>query len=221
MEYHECFATVLNPLTQRTCFSQVADACGVCGGDGSSCAPGPAPAPAGDYQFVAPSVEELETSEFGATFRCVVALKGGATNAYSAAGTEVSPMSFPPAFQAPAPFGANMGGTNEAFWPFSPAAKYDSWLTVGITAGDTTGALSSIGIDFAGWTADAALETSDGAIFFMEPDTGPAAGGDAIVVAQLTVPPGTAWTANAFLQGRNAEGAADWRERNVAWSYSP
>ena len=23
MEYHECFATVLNPLTQRTCFSQV------------------------------------------------------------------------------------------------------------------------------------------------------------------------------------------------------
>ena len=39
-------------------------------------------------------------------------------------------------------------------------AEFDGWLTVGITGGDTAGALSSIGLDFDGWrTAEVPLRT--------------------------------------------------------------
>ena len=98
--------------------------------------------------------------------------------------------------QVDAPFGTNIGGTVEAFWPIMPtcqseswppipdpeplfrapfgyrlalkipanpplepdspgsenetygARRFDSWLTAGETAGNTAGAVSSIGIDW-------------------------------------------------------------------------
>ena len=103
---------------------------------------------------------------------------------YTIYGTASSPISVPPAFQQATPFGANTGGTNPAFWAVMAGAEFDSWLTVGITDGDAGGALSSIGIDFDAWTESDALGTSDGAVFWMAPDNGPAAGTDA-VLAQL------------------------------------
>jgi hypothetical protein len=146
-----------------------------------------------------------------------VTLTGDATNAYTIYGTASSPMSVPAAYQEATPFGANTGGTNPAFWPIMAGAQYDSWLTVGITDGDTGGALSSIGIDFDAWTASDALATSDGAVFWMAPDDGPAAGTDA-VLAQITVSEGSSGTATMSMQGRSSTGT-DWQSTSIEFSY--
>merc|ERR1711968_280233 len=117
-------------------------------------------------------------------------------------------MSVPAAFQQATPFGANTGGTNPAFWAVMAGAQFDSWLTVGITDGDAAGALSSIGIDFDTWTETNGLATSDGAVFWMSPDDGPAAGTNA-VLAQITVVEGSTGTASMGMQGRSSRG--DWQ----------
>merc|ERR1711871_1884161 len=144
---------------------------------------------------VTPVVTASATSLDGYdTYQLAVTLTGDATNVYTIYGTADSPMSVPPAYQQATPFGANVGGTNPAFWAVMAGAQFDSWLTVGITEGDTAGALSSIGIDFDTWTETNGLGTSDGAVFWMSPDDGPTAGSNA-VLAQVTVPTGTAGTA--------------------------
>lgn len=97
-------------------------------------------------------------------------------------------------------------------------AQFDSWLTVGITGGDATGQLSSIGLDWTSWTENNPLETSDGAVFWMSPDDGPAGDTDA-VLAQVTVPAGTTGTATMGMQGRSADGAEDWQADNVLFNY--
>ena len=68
------------------------------------------------------------------------------------AGEPAKPMHIPGAFQAPAPFGSDVGGTNPLFWAHSPVTQYDSWLTIGVIEGDYAGGLSSVGIDFDRWT---------------------------------------------------------------------
>lgn len=55
-------------------------------------------------------------------------------------------MTIPPAFQSGAPFGGDVGGTNPMFWGYDPTARFDSWLTVGITDGHADSKLSSIGV---------------------------------------------------------------------------
>jgi hypothetical protein len=91
-------------------------------------------------------------------------------------------------------------------------AEFDGWLTVGITGGDTTGALSSIGLDFDGWTADAGLTTDNGAVFWMSPDDGPS---DSAVIAQVTV--SGAFTATVSAQGRSTSGD-DWKAAGISFS---
>ena len=127
-------------------------------------------------------------------------------------------MFVPAAFQVATPFGANIGGANPAFFAFSPDAQFDSWLTAGITEGDTAGAISSIGVDFNAWTESDGLEIADGAIFWMSPRDSPQ--GDS-VVAQLTVAAGSSGQMTAGLQGRSVGGDAgvDWQQFNVEWTY--
>merc|ERR1711918_2655 len=91
-----------------------------------------------------------------------------------------------------------------AFLPIVATAAYDGWLTVGITEGDAAGALGSVGLEWDAWTVDAGLDSTNGAVFFMDPDQGPTA--DA-VVAQFTTAPG--WTATIGAQGRSSAGD-DW-----------
>ena len=105
-----------------------------------------------------------------------------------------------------APFGADIGGVAPAFFAFSADAEYDSWLTVGPTDGDNAGQLSSIGVDFARWTARTAFSSSDCAVFWMSPDDGPS--GD-VVVAQITVAAGSSGRVSMMLQGRSNDGE-DW-----------
>ena len=81
-------------------------------------------------------------------------------------GTEEHGLAFPPAYTCAPPFGVDIGGTNPAFWAVANSealgyAQYDSWLTVGVTEGDTTNALASIGIAFDAWDAEHPLDSSD------------------------------------------------------------
>ena len=176
-------------------------------------------------------------------------LPDGAANVYAMSGVPGAVMSLPPAFQVPAPFGSDVGPTNAAFFSFNPDAEFDSYVTIGLEGPATTaGALSSIGIDFSGWSESAGIETDDGAVFFMDPThgklqnseslgcvadhpisaaitlrTGAPAGG-ALVFAQLTVTNGAfarGGRASAVLQGRSVRGE-DWGESGtgaVTWQW--
>ena len=154
------------------------------------------------------------------TYRMSATLKGTASNAYTIYGKTTGSLTLPAAYQCATPFGANTGGTNPAFWAVANNAalgfaQYDSWLSAGLTDGDAAGALSSIGIDWGGWTADAGIEVTDGAVFWMSPDDAP--GGD-VVVAQLTVTAGTSGTMTGGMQGRSSTGE-DWNADTMSWAY--
>ena len=58
------------------------------------------------------------------------------------------------------------GGVNAAFIAVDATAGFDSWLTVGITGGDTGGKLSSIGVDWSAWTPHSPMDNANGAVFW-------------------------------------------------------
>ena len=140
------------------------------------------------------------------TYQLNVGLPATGKNVYSISGNIDGPMTVAKAYQVPAPFGANVGGTNPAFLTFQPNIAYDSWLTVGMTDASNTGALSTIGVDFSTWST-AELSVSNGAVFWMDPDASP--DGDA-VVAQLTVDNPYGTLATMTLQGRSLGTMDDW-----------
>ena len=100
-------------------------------------------------------------------------------------------------------------------------AAYDSWLTVGLTQGESNSAVSVIGEDFGKWDDNNGLTTSDGAVFWMNPNHGPSktdadgyegklkTSGE-IVVAQLTVKEGGSYEAQVNCQGKTNHGN-NWR----------
>eukprot|EP01045_Picozoa_sp_COSAG04_P014871 COSAG04_NODE_1138_length_8106_cov_4.244036_4_plen_691_part_00 len=160
-----------------------------------------------------PSVETMASSKDGyATYRLSLVLGPEAANCYSIFGDGEDMMMIPGGFQVLAPFGADLGGTNPAFWAFNANAEFDSWLTIGPTDGGSSDALGTIGIPMADWTEAAGMEVSDGAVFWMSPDDGP---GGTVTVAQLTIAAGTEWTAVLSAQGRSAGGGEDWDAFNV------
>ena len=167
-------------------------------------------------QTVVVTVEQLDASLSGSwqTHRLLATLGDSAQNVYSMFGSSSSPLAFPPAYQVAAPFGADIGGTDPAFWSLGDSdSQFDSWLTVGLSEGMSSGEISSIGMDWEAWTADAGLSVDDGALFWMVPDDGPS-GGSAVVLAQMTVPSDfTSSTIRFGLQGRSsAADADDWQE---------
>ena len=112
------------------------------------------------------------------TMRLTIRVTGIQTNVYAMAGTADTTMSFPPAYQVYAPFGADIGGVSPAFFAIANNAalgfsEFDSWLTIGVTDGSAAGAISaSPGFDIASlWTPTAGLNQDNAAIFFMDPAT--------------------------------------------------
>ena len=180
----------------------VTDACGVCDGDGRSCAP------ARGKPGLTPVTETIAAGKEGyVTYRLKFDLPEDEENCYTIFGDSDHHMIIPAAFQVDAPFGTNTGGTNPAFWPIMPDSQWDSWLTAGLTEGDTAGATSSIGVNWDGWTEEAGLSVDDGAIFWMAPDDAPRL--PEVVVAQLTLPDAVAeWAAVMNAQGRSSEGVS-------------
>ena len=160
------------------------------------------------------TVTQVSTdSDAGTTYQIGVTLSGDASNVYTIYGTDASPLSIPASYQEAAPFGTNTGGVAPGFVAVIATAAYDGWLTVGITDGDSSGALGSVGLDWATWTQSAALESANGAVFYMNPDDGPAG---SAVLAQFTTAPG--WSASLGAQGRSASGAADWMADGLTFS---
>ena len=145
------------------------------------------------------------------TFVLTVSLRQNETqNVHTVFGTPDSPMLLPPAFQTDnAVAGADIGGVNPDLWESSPESQFDSWLSVGLTAGNN-GEISSSGIDFSGWGPNTGLVVTNGEVSWVDPLAGPT--GADIVIGQLTVPTGTDFTATVNLRGRHV-GVAVWRRR--------
>ncbi len=127
-----------------------------------------------------------------------------------------SPLHFPPGFQAPSPFGTNIGPVNPAFFPISPECEFDSFVAIGLDGPALVpGALSSVGIDFGSWTETNSLFASNGAVFFMDPDHGASA--ESVVVLQLTVRAGTRFSGIFSAQGRSVAGG-DWEKVGISFN---
>eukprot|EP01052_Picozoa_sp_SAG31_P007916 SAG31_NODE_388_length_16371_cov_5.228982_3_plen_552_part_00 len=98
------------------------------------------------------------------TYQLSLSLEGVAGSVYTIYGSPDSPMIVPAAHQVAPPFGANTGGVSPALLSVSPEAQFDSWLTVGVTDGDSGQALGTIGIDFDAWNTGSEIRTIDGAV---------------------------------------------------------
>ena len=159
-------------------------------------------------------VNQVATSGAGVTFRLsVVAASAFVKNIYSIFGDNVAAMTVPAAYQEAAPFGANTGGVSPALAAVSPTAAYDSWLTVGITEGDDSGSMGTVGIPYDTWTASTGLSVDNGAVFWMAPDDAPQlVGGAEVVVAQLTIRAGRPQTAVMSAQGQSLN-QYDWKSQ--------
>jgi hypothetical protein len=110
--------------------------------------------------------------------------------------------------------GSNVGGTDPVLLQALPSAKYDGWLTVGKTTGDTTGDLGSVGINFDSWNESDGLIVNDGAVFWMNHSNGPTT--TEVVVAQFTTKE-TNWTAKVNAQGKSISGD-DWDIRGITFT---
>ena len=139
-------------------------------------------------------------------------------------------ISLPAAYQVPAPFGADIGGINPQLWAFKAQAQYDSWLTVNSDDGSATkalGGLTTTGIDFDGWSASSGLESTGGAIFWLDPSAAPQT--FPVLLGQLTVPTGTPFSGllNARGKSRHLIGVdppplvADWTVYCIAFGTDP
>ena len=201
--------------TTRACFEPAAP-------------PPPAPALGAGYQSggAAGVVETLSGSISGyQTLRLRIDLPAE-QNLYAIFSKPGAEMVIPPAYQVPAPFGSNIGGVDAALVGVEPTAQYDSWLSVGLTEGNGSGQLTSIGVDFDGWTETSALPVQAGlvgaAVLWLDPAAGPSG---SAVVAQLTLPSGGTGSATMGAQGRTSAGADqdygtgdDWQDF-VQWGW--
>ncbi len=184
--------------------------CGVCVG-GTEGTGGVSGGPANSHAV--PVVETMSTASSRKdgydTYQLALELNpelvGNVYTIYAVPG-ETPPLSFPPAYQTPAPFGVNVGGTNPQFWAFSADAQWDSWLTVGLTDGSNQGAISHVGLDFDTWGEGQGLSATDGALFWMNPPSAPPIDElrRIVVIAQITVPSGTSFEATISAQGSQA-----------------
>eukprot|EP01047_Picozoa_sp_COSAG01_P014097 COSAG01_NODE_679_length_14296_cov_250.437575_9_plen_421_part_00 len=126
-------------------------------------------------KFTQPLVTQMATSLDSAhtTLRLWVKLINGAANIFSVTGTHAAALSLPPAYQTPK-VGKDVGGIDPMCecWPsicvrhashtkllyvaadvqFVPAAKYDSWLTIGMRDGDSKKKLGKIGCHLDHWS---------------------------------------------------------------------
>ena len=105
---------------------------------------------------------------------------------------------------------------------------------MGFTEGDD-GTLSSVGLDLSeskGWNEKHGIDTSDEAVFFLDPAKGPAAASKGVasrgvVVAQLTCPATFSGTAEMAIGGRSSGGGGakpsvtDFHQKHVQFHLSP
>ena len=149
----------------------------------------------------------------------------------SGRGSGSHPLIMPPAWQAGAPFGSNVGGVDPAFVSIDPSAGRDSWVTLGMDDG-TTAWSGSIDVNFDAWNLSHGLSVDDGGIFYMDPPTAPALSpGQHFLIAQLTLRdcrgPQTAMLSaqgktvlgmSEMDDNQNRHGKTDWRQYDIIFN---
>jgi hypothetical protein len=146
------------------------------------------------------------------TYRLSLRLRADIRNVYAIYGDKEHPMVIPPAHQNEN-FGQDVGGVSPIFVSHSSEAGFDSWLTVGIDDGKDVGRLGHIGIPFSSWSATSGMNVTGGAVFWMEPPKSPAC--NSSLVAQLTVPSGSAYVATLSAQGHVTEERTDLEDHST------
>ena len=103
------------------------------------------------------------------TFEFSLEVKNINSNIYAIYGIDRYHMIIPAAYQTINSLGANIGGINPLLINYYPGSEFDSWLTIGVTDGNSLGRVNTIGIDFSNWTINNRLNINDGAIFLNDP----------------------------------------------------
>eukprot|EP01047_Picozoa_sp_COSAG01_P046071 COSAG01_NODE_4295_length_5165_cov_49.577971_5_plen_393_part_00 len=154
------------------------------------------------------------------TYRLRAVLGTGVTSVYSVFGSRGNHMVLPPAYQASGSRNAHVGGVDPLYFQGSDgtSARYDSWLTVGLTAGDPGRKLSTIGQDWGQWLMTRGVSCSNCAVFWMDPtrttatrDAGP------VVLGQVTLPSGTSTSVELGLSGKLKDGSS-WRQNKLVFA---
>ena len=127
-----------------------------------------------DNIYVCPKVTELYTDNADyTTYRISLVIQPNMNikNIYAIYGNTHSELMYiPGAYQLNNIFGGNIGGINKNLIAINHDSKYDSWLTIGVIDGDPNNLVSTIGIDFSGWTEINGLTIDNGAVFLIDPN---------------------------------------------------
>ena len=187
-----------------------------------------------DNEYVCPKITEItDCGENGldgySTYRLSLIIKNTEIkNIYAIYGDNPEspmPMIIPPAYQSIVNFNSNIGGVLPAILNIDPDVQYDSWLTIGITDGNSDNEISSVGIDFSSWTETSGIHTTNGAVFVMDPEVS-VVDGDEYVVAQITIPNMRSVEVMLNAQGKtnckecNAENQA-WKQEGIVFNINP
>lgn len=147
-------------------------------------------------------------------------------NIYAIYGDQENEMFIPPVYNIDGPFNSDIGGISPYIISIFPDAKYDSWLTIGITDGDQHNKLSSVGIDFDNWDRGNSILVDNGAIFTMDPLDIINKNKNEYVIGQLTILNDETTSINVNIQGKtNYIGdditQKDWNKNNIAFNLYP
>lgn len=183
-----------------------------------------------DYTYVCPKITEMTNCNMGGidgytTYRLSLVIKPNMNvkNIYALYGNsnDNSVTYLPPAYQSVSEINNNIGGVEPFVINLNPDANYDSWLTIGITEGDTNNRLSTIGIDFDSWTSNTELNIDNGAVFVIDPELN-IVNDNEYVIGQLTLLTDSEFTAIVNVQGKTIDTSISktWQENNIRFDIS-
>ena len=188
-----------------------------------------------DNEYVCPKITEItDCGENGlsgySTYRLSLIVKNpNVKNIYAIYGDDINspkPMIIPPAYQSSINFNSNIGGVLPAILNIDPDAQYDSWLTIGITDGNTGNEVSTVGIDFSTWTENSGIHTTNGAVFTMNPEIN-VVDGDEYIIAQITIPNTRTTSLTLNAQGKTNcvnncnKDNLSWKQEGIVFNINP
>ena len=188
-----------------------------------------------DNDFVCPKITEItdcggDGLDGYSTYRLSLIIKNpNIKNIYAIYGDDEQspkPMIIPPAYQSIINFNSNIGGVLPAIINIDPDAQYDSWLTIGITDGNTGNEVSTVGIDFSTWTENSGIHTTNGAVFTMDPEIN-VVDGDEYLVAQITIPNTRTTSLTLNAQGKTNcvnncnKDNLSWKQEGIVFDINP
>ena len=179
-----------------------------------------------DYTYVCPKMTEVTNCNDGGiegytTFRLSVIIKDNMNikNIYAIYGDREDNMYLPPAYQSDTKTNHNIGGVEPFIKNLNPDTNYDSWLTIGLTDGDTDNKLSAVGIDFNEWTDTNGINIDNGGVFVMNPVINIVEGNE-YILGQISVRTGTEYIVVLNIQGKTIDNSRyeSWSEQNIRFN---